>query len=539
MIARRPLLATPLAALAAPAFGQADNRPSITIAVQKISNTNTLEPLREQSNVGERIFFSSMWEALIGRDWLGNLAPQPGLATSWRRISDSVVELSLRPGVRFHNGDEMTAEDVVFSFGRERMFGATLATAQGRTIPIGEGMPTPRPGKELPPEVPAVARRAWPALERVEAVDRMTVRFHNATPDVTLEGRLSRAGSNIVSKRGYEEANTWLEWARRPVTTGPYKVAEFRADQSLTLVAHDEYWGGRPPLKQIRFVEVPEVASRINGLLSGDYHFACDIPPDQIPNIERNRAFEVQGGTILNHRITVFDKNFPVLRNPLVRRAFTHAIDRQAIVDALWAGRTVVPKGLQWDFYGEMLIQDWSVPRFDQAEARRLLREANYRGEPIPYRLLNNYYTNQNATAQVLVEMWRSVGLNVQIEMKENWSQILERSPTRAVRDWSNSAAFNDPVSSLVNQHGPNGQQQQVGEWTNEEMNRLSVELETSVDRARRRVVFRRLLEITEREDPAYTVLHQNATFTAKRKDIRWKASPAFAMDFRPGNYGN
>jgi peptide/nickel transport system substrate-binding protein len=191
-----------------------------------------------------------MWEALIGRDWLGNLAPQPGLATSWRRISDSVVELSLRPGVRFHNGDEMTAEDVVFSFGRERMFGATLATAQGRTIPIGEGMPTPRPGKELPPEVPAVARRAWPALERVEAVDRMTVRFHNATPDVTLEGRLSRAGSNIVSKRGYEEANTWLEWARRPVTTGPYKVAEFRADQSLTLVAHDEYWGGRPPLKQ-------------------------------------------------------------------------------------------------------------------------------------------------------------------------------------------------------------------------------------------------------------------------------------------------
>ncbi|NCY15997.1 MAG: TetR family transcriptional regulator [Actinobacteria bacterium] len=329
-----------------------------------------------------------------------------------------------------------------------------------------------------------VLTEAGEGWERVEAVDRMTVRFHNATPDVTLEGRLSRAGSNIVSKRGYEEANTWLEWARRPITTGPYKVAEFRADQSLTLVAHDEYWGGRPPLRQIRFVEVPEVASRINGLLSGDYHFACDIPPDQIPNIERNRAFEVQGGTILNHRLTVFDKNFPVLRNPLVRRAFTHAIDRQAIVDALWAGRTVVPKGLQWDFYGEMLIQDWSVPRFDQAEARRLLREANYRGEPIPYRLLNNYYTNQNATAQVLVEMWRSVGLNVQIEMKENWSQILERSPTRAVRDWSNSAAFNDPVSSLVNQHGPNGQQQQVGEWTNEEMNRLSVELETSVDRA-------------------------------------------------------
>jgi peptide/nickel transport system substrate-binding protein len=538
MMPRRLLLATPALVLPRFAIAQADQRQSITIAVQKISNSNTLEVLREQSNVGERIFFSSIWEGLIGRDWLGGLGPVPGLATEWRRISDSVIELKLRPGVRFHNGDEMTADDVVFSFSRERMFGETLATAHGRTIPIGEGMPAPRPGKELPPEVPAVARRAWPALERVEAVDRMTVRFHNATPDVTLEGRLSRYGSEIVSRRAFEAASSWLDWARKPVTTGPYRVQEFQADRSLLLVAHDDYWGGRPPLRQIRFVEVPEVSSRINGLLAGDYHFACDIPPDQIPGIERNRAFEVQGGTILNHRLICFDKNHAQLRDARVRRAITHSMDRKAIVESLWAGRTEVPKGLQWPYYDQMFHADWDVPAYDPAEARRLLREAGYRGEPIPYRLLNNYYTNQNATAQVMVEMWRAVGLNIQIEMKENWSQILERTPTRAIRDWSNSAPFNDPVSSLVAQHGPNGQQQQVGEYSNDELNRLSVELETGTDRARRRAAFRRMLEIAEREDPAYTVIHQNATFTAKRRDIRWKASPAFAMDFRQGNWG-
>ena len=538
MLPRRLLLATPaLVALPRLAIAQADQRPSITIAVQKITNSNTLDTLREQSNVGERVFYSSLWETLIGRDWLGQLGQVPALATEWRRISDSVVELSLRRGVNFHNGDELTAEDVVFSFGRDRMFGTTLASAHGRTIPIGEGMPAPRPGRELPPEVPAVARRNWPALERVEAVDRYTVRFVNATPDVTLEGRLSRYGSDIANRRAFEEAGSWLEWARRPVTTSPYKVVEFRPDVSLTLAAHDEYWGGRPPIRQIRFVEVSEVASRINGLLSGEYQFACDIPPDQIAAIERNRAFEVQGGTVLNHRLTVFDKTHAQLRDPRVRRAFTHAIDRKAIVDSLWAGRTEIPRGLQWPYYDSMFVADWEVPRFDQAEAHRLLREANYRGDPIPYRLLNNYYTNQNATAQVLVEMWRQVGLNVQIEMKENWSQILERSPTRGVRDWSNSAPFNDPVSSIVNQHGPNGQQQQVGEYSNEEMNRLSVELETSTDRARRREIFARMLVICEREDPAYTVLHQNATFTAKPKSIKWKAAPAFAMDFRAGNF--
>jgi peptide/nickel transport system substrate-binding protein len=519
------------------AFGQADNRPSITIAVQKVTNSNVLDVLREQSNVGERIFFSSLWEGLIGRDWRGDLKAVPGLATEWKRIDDQTVELKLRPGVKFHNGDEMTAEDVVFSFGRERMFGATEAKNRS-TIKAFEQIPSPRAGKELPLEVPAVARRIWPDLLRVDAVDKYTVRFVNATPDVTLEGRLSRYGSNITSRRAWDEAASYLDWARKPVTTGPYKVVEMRPDVSLTLEAHDEYWGGRPPLKRIRFVEVPEVASRINGLLSGEYQFACDIPPDQIASIEKNSAFEVQGGTISNHRLTVFDKNHPQLANPLVRRALTHAMDRQAIVDSLWAGRTRVPRGLQWEFYADMFHGDWNVPEYNPKLAQDLLKQANYKGDPIPYRLLNNYYTNQVATAQVLVEMWKAVGLNVQIETKENWTQIMERNDTRAVRDWSNSAPYNDPVSSLVAQHGPQGQQQQIGEWANAELNQLAELLETSTDRAARRKAFGRMLQIAEREDPAYTVLHQNATFTAKPKAIKWKASPAFAMDFRPGSFG-
>jgi peptide/nickel transport system substrate-binding protein len=512
------------------------NRPSITIAVQKIVNSNTLDVLREQSNVGERVFFGSIWESLIGRNLRGQLEAQPMLATEWTRIDDQTVELKLREGVRFHNGDEMTAEDVVFTFSRERMFGDTEPKNR-TTIKAFEAIPTPRAGKELPPEVPAVARRAWPDLARVDIVDKYTVRFINATPDVTLEGRLLRYGSDIMSRRGWEEAASYLDWARKPVTTGPYKVERFTPDTELLLVSHDDYWGGLPPLQSIRFVEVPEVASRVNGLLSGEYQFACDIPPDLIGEIEANPGFEVQGGAILNHRLTVFDKNHAQLADPRVRRALTHSIDRQAIVDSLWAGRTVVPAGLQWPYYDDMFHADWTVPEFNPELAANLLKEAGYKGDPIPYRLLNNYYTNQNATAQILVEMWKAVGLNVQIESKENWAQIMERGETRAIRDWSNSAPFNDPVSSIVNQHGPNGQQQQIGEWTNAEMNELCYFLETSLDRPARRKAFRRMLEICEREDPAFTVLHQNATFTAKSKAITWQASPAFAMDFGPGNF--
>ena len=76
------------------------------------------------------------------------------------------------------------------------------------------------------------------------------------------------------------------------------------------------------------------------GLLAGQFDFICDVPPDQIPGIEKNPKFEVLGSTIVNHRITVFDKNHPRLADPRIRQAFTHAIDRQAIVDALWLTTT-------------------------------------------------------------------------------------------------------------------------------------------------------------------------------------------------------
>jgi peptide/nickel transport system substrate-binding protein len=518
------------------ALGQADTRPTISIAVQQVATSANLEVVRERSNVGERVQ-QSIFENLIARNLQSKLEPMPGLAESWRRIDERTVELALRKGVKFHNGDEMNADDVVFTFGPERMFGAGYSSTSSKTLFTTVMTRDSVEGKTLPPEVVGIAKRIWPSLEKVEAVDRYTVRFVNRVPDVTLEGRIAGAASEIISRRGFLEAKSWIEWSRKPVATGPYKVREFKPDEILVLDAHDDYWGGRPPIKTLRFVVVPEVSSRINGLLAGEYQFVCDVPPDQVSTLEQTPKFEVQGGLVTNHRITVFDKHHKQLVDPRVRQAITHAIDRQAIVDSLWAGRTRVPPGLQWEFYDKMFIDGWTVPAFDPAKARELLRAANYKGDPIPFRVLNNYYTNQVGTAQILVEMWRSVGLNVTIEMRENWQQIFENNGQRAVRDWSNSAGFSDPISSIVGQHGPQGQQQQSQEWANTEMNTLSAAMETEFDLVKRKAMFKRMLEICEREDPAYTVLHQTATFTAKRKDIGWKAAPAFQMDFRAGNF--
>ena len=277
-ISRRAALAGAGVALPRFAIGQSDTRPTITVAVQKIANTNTLDCLREQSNVGTRM--ATMYtERLIDLNYQCVLEPRPGLATEWRRIDDRTVEFSLRPNVVMHNGDRFTAEDVAASFGPARMFGDTTPKVHGQTLPLQRLVPTGGGSKALPKEIPPVARRLWPAFDHVEIVNERTVRFVNATPDVTIEGRASARGSDIVSRRGFDEASTWLEYARKPIGTGPYKIAEFKPDDSLTLLPHEEYWGGRPPLRQLKLVEVPEVSSRVNGLWPASSSSPATSPP--------------------------------------------------------------------------------------------------------------------------------------------------------------------------------------------------------------------------------------------------------------------
>jgi peptide/nickel transport system substrate-binding protein len=520
---RRSLLLGSAAGLALPRFAiaQADQRPVITIAVQKISNSGSLDILQEASNVGTR-WYNLYKEPLIDTDWTGDLSNRPGLATAWRRIDERTVELDLRENVRFHDGSMLTAEDVAFTFGPERMFGR-------------EGLAGPA---APPAEVVVGARATFPALEKIEILGPHKLRWINRAGDVTIESRLSHRAGAILSLRAWQAAGGWTGFFAKPTGTGPYRVVEWRRDQRLVLEAFDDYWGGRPPIRQIRFVEVPELSTRLNGLYAGELDFACDVTPDQIGQVERNQRFEVAGGVIMNHRVTHMDMTNPVLANPLTRRALTHAIDRQAIVDSLWAGRTEIPPGLQFGFFGPMLRQGWTLPAYDPAEARRLLKEAGYKGDPIPYRMLGNYYTNQTATGQIQAEMWKVVGLNVQLQMVENWSQVQAPGPGRGIYEHSVTAFFSDPVSFIPTTYGPNGSQQRLGYWkAHQEFNRLVAELETSSDRARRAAVWARMLEIMEREDPIVHVIHQTANFTAKRRDVAWRPSKSFVMDFRASNW--
>lgn len=508
-LARRPLLGlAAAAALPRVAIAQADTRPTITVAVQDVPRS--LDPLTQFGNVDWR-GYANMFDGLLTQDFAGDFRPLPALAESWRRLDDRTLELTLRENVRLHDGSTLTAEDVAFSFGEERMLRAGV------------------PGYN-------VGRIFFGTFAPPEVVDARTVRIRTTSPDPLIEARLGTIPGGIVGQAGFRAAANFAAWNQRPVGTGPFRVRSYRAGHELVLDAFDEWHGGRPTVRSIRFWVVPEVAARVAALRSGEVQIATDIPPDQFPVIAADPRLEVVGGGVVNHRVLMFDTTNPVLRDPRIRRALGLAIDRSEIVRALWADRLPVTRSHQFEAYRELYLADWPMPRHDPDEARRLLREAGYRGERINYRVLNNYYTNEVATAQVLVEMWRAVGLNVVLEMRENFTQVLSPNEAgRGIRNWSNTMALPDPVGNLWRLYGPRGPVQGTyREWTNAAFNEAGAVLESSTDVAARKAAWTRMLEIYDTEDPPGTVLHQFGLFYGKRRDVAWAPLPVEWMDFRP-----
>jgi len=505
MIRRIFLAAAATLALAGPAVAQ-DARPALTIAVQDVPRS--LDPMTQFGNVDWR-GYANMFDGLLTMDFAGDFRPLPALAESWRRIDGRTLELTLRQGVTFHDGSPFTAEDVVFTFGPEHM--------------RNEGAPGY-----------GVGRTFFSTFASIEAVDARTVRIVTTSDDPLIEQRLGTLPGSIISARAYRAAPNFAAWNQHSIGTGPYRVRTYRTGNELILEAHDAYWGGRPPAQRLRFWAVPEVAARVAALRSGEVQIATDIPPDQFPVVTADARLEIVGGGVANHRVLSYNANDPVLRDPRIRRALSLAIDRETIVSALWESRLPVTRSHQFPAYRELYLADWPMPRFDQGEARRLLAEAGYRGQPITYRVLNNYYTNEIATAQVLVEMWRAVGLNVVIEVKENFAQITGQ-PGTMIRNWSNTMTLPDPVGSLWRLNGRNGPVQgSYREWTNADFNRDGAILEGSVDTAARRAAWARMLEIYDNTDPPGTVLHQFGLFYGKRRDVAWTPLPVEWMDFRP-----
>ena len=283
-------------ALAAPAWAQ-----SVAIAIG--SEPTTLDPqLRDDG--GERAINDNIFETLMVRDPDGALVR--GLAAEApTQVDETTWEVSLREGVSFHNGEPFNAASVVHSIQRV-----------------------------IDPEFNSEQSSFFATIASAEAVDDTTVRITTDGPDPILPARL------YWMKMVPVEASQADGFAENPVGTGPYAFVEWDRGNRITLTANDDYWGEAPQIQDVTFRFVSEFGTRLSSLLTGAVDLITNLLPefvDQVP-----QALSVSG---LENPILILDADDGPTADVRVRQALNHAIDKEALAEALYAGYAEVSQG--------------------------------------------------------------------------------------------------------------------------------------------------------------------------------------------------
>jgi peptide/nickel transport system substrate-binding protein len=502
----------------------------LTVAVQAAdlriglsADVTTMDPhfVAAQPNLTAQ---QHVFDALIQTD--ARTRPVPGLA-SWSNPDPLTWEFRLRKGVRFHDGSELTTEDVVYSLERPYTIKGSPGGYQTYVRPI-------------------VAK---------EIVDRYTVRLKTAAPYGALLQDLSEV--MIVSKKAAAQATGEdFDRGKAAIGTGPYKLVRFARGDRIELTRHEGYWGGRLPWDKVTLLILPSDPVRTAALLSGQVDAVEHVPTADIARLRKTPAFRleqtVSWRTIFLHVDQGRDRppgvlskaGKPLDKNPLkdirVRQAMSKAINRQAIAERVMEG-LAMPAGNVLS--PSVIGHDPAVKPepYDPEGAKKLLAAAGYPGGfSVTIATPNNRYINDEQVAQTVAQMFARAGIAAKVEampLSVYFGKARNREFGVALLGWGSRAA-DLALRSLAATANPD---KGYGAWnwggySNPKLDELIAQSLGTVDPAKREALARSASALAAREI-AFIPLHYQVVTWAMKRNITYTARTdefTFAHHFRP-----
>ena len=326
-----------------------------------------------------------------------NMEIVPDLAESWENPDNLTWLFRLRKGVKFHNGEPFTAEDVKYTF--ERLMDPKTAS----------------PGATHLKEVASI-----------DVVDDYTVKLVTKRPFAPMLMSLTRYETSILNRKAVEAAGA--DYGNKAaVGTGAFKFESWSRGDKMTLVRNDEYYQGPAGVEKVVYRGIPEDATRLVELESG----GIDLIPGNFP-YQEFAAIEAEG-KYQTYRVPAFstlymglNTEIKPLGDRLVRQAMNYAVDKQAIVDAVYFGLAAPARGpispVIWGFNPD---QEPSYP-YDPDKARELLKEGGY-GDGFDMTIYSDNRTERRTAAELIQAYLSEVGINARIELME-WGALLSTS---------------------------------------------------------------------------------------------------------------
>ena len=327
--------------------------------------------------------------------------PQPSLATEWKAIDPTTWEFKLRRGVKFHDGSDFTAADVVASIER---------------VPKVPNSPSP---------FTAYTKQ----IQKIEVVDPHTIRFKTALPYPLMPSDMSQVA--IISRQFANASTEDFNSGKAAIGTGPYKLVRFAKGDRLELARNDAWWGGRTPWEKVTLRILTQDAARVAALLAGDVQVIEAVPTADVAKLKTDkrlaiyrsvsdRLMYVHMDSDRNVTPTVTAKDGkPLDRNPLkdarVRKALSKMINRGAIVERVMEGEAVPAGQIVPDFlFGA--TKNLKVEAYDPEGAKKLLAEAGWPdGFKVMLHATNNRYVNDAKIAQAIAQMWTRGGIPTEV----------------------------------------------------------------------------------------------------------------------------
>jgi peptide/nickel transport system substrate-binding protein len=481
--------------------------------------------LSPNSNIARHIF-----DRLIHTD--DKQRQTPGLATEWKAIDDTTWEFKLRKGVKFHDGSEFTAEDVV----------ATL--------------------KRVPwvPNSPSSFRIYTQSVVGWEIVDPHTIRLKTAKVYPLLPTDI--ATINIVNKKFEQGPTADFNSGKAAIGTGPFKFVEYVPGDRIVLQRNDDYWGPKPHWQKVTMKLITNNSARVAALLAGDVQVIDAVPATDYARLKGNADLaiaQIVGNRLIylhidSHRDQspfVTDKagallpNNP-LKDPRVRRALSRSINRQAIVDRIMDGLAIPAGGLMADgFFGTS--PKLKPDPFDAEGARKLLTEAGYpNGFGLTIHGPNDRYPNDEKILQAIGPMFNRVGIDTKV-VTLPWATFAGQSsnPNYAFSvmlvGWgADTGEVSSPLRSLlatVNREAGMGGSNR-GRYSNPKMDGLLAQALTTVDDGKREKLLQEASEIAI-ADMGLIPLHYQINVWAMRKGLTYSPRTdeyTLAQFIRPAN---
>ena len=342
-----------------------------------------------------------IYDSFVGRDSESNWVP--GLALSWSAPDDHTWEFKLRPDVMFSDGSPFTADDVVYSIERVR----TL-------------------------ETPSSYATNLRSIVAVTALDPLTVRITTDRPNAVLPGQLTNIF--IVSAKAFRAAPLGaIQSGVVSVGTGPFTLETFTRGERLELNRNERYWGTKPAWTHVSERVITNDGSRVAALLAGDLDLIDVIAPSYVDRLSHtpgvlvqkhasDRVMFLQPNVRLDRLPLATDQSgAPLPTNPLrdllVRRALSLAIDRKALAERAFEGDAIPASQLVPPGFGGY---DPSLPvlPYDLARARALLAQAGYaQGFGLTIACTNNRYVADEKVCQVVGQMLERIGLKIRVDV--------------------------------------------------------------------------------------------------------------------------